>query len=361
MLLGNFNVFNLNGGRAIGLQDPTVWIKGGSIMNFYGGEATTTETYKTCLTNGYLPPYSLGLPVTAGGLSLCYSADGRGNVDSANLAGGINITSAMAGSGAFGQANATMLAFMIASIANSGSMTASISGGLQALCNIYGLTTVTANLGDGITRVGIISNITGSSVFSADIQAIEGKLIGASINGSSTVSPSITGVKWAQSDISGSSSLQGSLGALAGMVMAINAGGALSQALATALAHVSANITQSTDLSPESIATSVWNSIATEFNQTGTFGSKLNLASSGGIDYDTLVNSIWSALQSNYTDPATIGGVLALLQEKTTELHKIQGLDKSNPMTVTKTQRASGDVVMDLSGDGEEITIVTRQ
>jgi len=43
------------------------------------------------------------------------------------------------------------------------------------------------------------------------------------------------------------------------------------------------------------------------------------------------------------------------------ELHKIQGLDISNPMTVTPTLRTAGDIDLELSGDGESITIVTRK
>lgn len=42
------------------------------------------------------------------------------------------------------------------------------------------------------------------------------------------------------------------------------------------------------------------------------------------------------------------------------EMHKIQGLDASNPMTVTPTLRSAGSIDLDLSGDGENITIVTR-
>jgi len=42
------------------------------------------------------------------------------------------------------------------------------------------------------------------------------------------------------------------------------------------------------------------------------------------------------------------------------ELHKIQGLDAANPMTVTPTSRTSGSIDLTISGDGETETIVTR-
>jgi len=43
------------------------------------------------------------------------------------------------------------------------------------------------------------------------------------------------------------------------------------------------------------------------------------------------------------------------------ELHKLQGLDASNPMTVTPTSRQAGSIDQEISGDGETTTTVTRQ
>lgn len=51
---------------------------------------------------------------------------------------------------------------------------------------------------------------------------------------------------------------------------------------------------------------------------------------------------------------------LAELQLKVDELHKIQGLDPLNPMTVTQNNRAAGDINLDLTGNGETLTVVTR-
>ncbi len=43
------------------------------------------------------------------------------------------------------------------------------------------------------------------------------------------------------------------------------------------------------------------------------------------------------------------------------ELYKLQGLDVDNPMTVTPTQRSVDNINLDISGDGENVTVVTRQ
>lgn len=42
-------------------------------------------------------------------------------------------------------------------------------------------------------------------------------------------------------------------------------------------------------------------------------------------------------------------------------LYAIQGLDALRPLTVTQSTRTAGDINLELAGDGEEITIVTRQ
>ena len=42
------------------------------------------------------------------------------------------------------------------------------------------------------------------------------------------------------------------------------------------------------------------------------------------------------------------------------ELHKLQGLDASNPMTVTPTSREAGSISQTISGDGSTTSTVTR-
>lgn len=41
-------------------------------------------------------------------------------------------------------------------------------------------------------------------------------------------------------------------------------------------------------------------------------------------------------------------------------LGMLQGLDKHNPMTVTHTSRVSGDIMLTITGDGVNTSIVTR-
>ena len=71
----------------------------------------------------------------------------------------------------------------------------------------------------------------------------------------------------------------------------------------------------------------------------------------------TDISQISSDLTQLGTDTSqSSGDILALVDE----IHKIQGLDSSNPMTVTPTTRDAGSIHLDLTGDGETSTTVTR-
>jgi hypothetical protein len=57
----------------------------------------------------------------------------------------------------------------------------------------------------------------------------------------------------------------------------------------------------------------------------------------------------------------TVGSGLSVgEQAKLDDLHKLQGLDASNPMTVTAASRVAGAVSQTITGDGETTTTVTR-
>jgi len=43
------------------------------------------------------------------------------------------------------------------------------------------------------------------------------------------------------------------------------------------------------------------------------------------------------------------------------ELHKLQGLNKSHPMTVTPSKRTVDNIDLTISGDGENVSVVTRE
>ena len=59
-----------------------------------------------------------------------------------------------------------------------------------------------------------------------------------------------------------------------------------------------------TELSPQGLAQAVWNSLATEYNTSGTMGKKLNTASSGGVDMNALAQAVWEYGMRSLTESA---------------------------------------------------------
>ena len=72
----------------------------------------------------------------------------------------------------------------------------------------------------------------------------------------------------------------------------------------SALGYMTGEMTPFTELSPEGLASAVWNSLATEYNTNGTMGAKLNLASSWGVDYDALAQVVWEYGVRSLTESA---------------------------------------------------------
>ena len=69
------------------------------------------------------------------------------------------------------------------------------------------------------------------------------------------------------------------------------------------------------------------------------------------INGNNISSGIWNG--------ATI--VNELITTKIDELYKMQGLDRNNPMTITTASRMAGNIELGITGDGINITTVTRQ
>ena len=76
-----------------------------------------------------------------------------------------------------------------------------------------------------------------------------------------------------------------------------------------------------TELSPEGLASAVWNSLSTEFNTSGTMGAKLNTASSGGVDMNALAQAVWEYGMRSLTESAGLS---------TEEHEKLMSLENSS-------------------------------
>lgn len=175
----------------------------------------------------------------------------------------------------------------------------------------------TFTLGD-LTVVGG-KNTAGSTDITFTVGPSQLNLIVSAV-GNAAITFTLTGLLQSVAPASGNANITftvgpSTLGALAGVfgnvTVTIDADGVIQ-----AIGNLSGAITPYTELSPQNLAAAVWQAIATEYNDTGTMGNKLNLASSGGIDYDTLAQAVWTyvsrTLTSGGNDCLTLPQFLAL-------------------------------------------------
>lgn len=231
------------------------------------------------------------------------------------------------------------------------------SGGIGCTGGIISVGDIlAANLAAGI---GIEATLAGIGEIN---NAAMGLIVSAvaTLTGSGLFNSDVVGKLDATATLAGTGDITGTLGALAGLLSDITSKGEISNTTINAKAFMSADITPFTELSPQALAASVWNTLAADFNTLGTMGQKLNSAAVGGVDYEALANAVWEAISAEHIDPASLGGLMAALQLKVDELHKLQGLDGDNPMTVSNTRRIAGDIELAITEQGSNTTKVIR-
>lgn len=169
MLLGNFSYRTANPGREIGGQyrNKFNWRKAGSCMQFYFGDhVVTNETIKSSFPNGYVPHASFILAPKAGGMSTINEVEGVGTL-SGNAVKGINILSALSGSGGFATSSLSMIVQAVAALTGSGSLSGSMVLKLAMASDLAGSGNVTAALK---VIAGVVGNLTGSGTVSANLR-----------------------------------------------------------------------------------------------------------------------------------------------------------------------------------------------
>lgn len=148
--------------------------------------------------------------------------------------------------------------------------------------NITGPTTITFTVGP--SQLDLVVSAIGESSITF---TVGGTLAGAlSAVGSSTVTFTV-----------GPSTLGAIIDAVASALVQFT-----TEATPRATGNIEGAVTPFTELSPQNLAAAVWRAIATDYNDTGTMGNKLNLASSGGIDYDALAEAVWEYVNRTLTD-----------------------------------------------------------
>lgn len=369
MLLGNYTQLNANVGKGVGgFTNPYQWMKVSDVMLFYSGEASVLgETDKSSFNNGYTPPYSWVTAPKAGGLSAVNGLIGINTFQNINLAGGLNAETLIEGNGDISTATLIGLGVIVSSLTSSNTLNVNISGAVNLAADLVSVGDLNGALG---AIIGILADLNGSGELNGNVGsalnavatlANGGDLVGAiigsvqmvsSIVGSNSVVSNIIGTWNMQSDITSTSTLVSSLGAIANLVSELINTSSLSISQGALPTNIEADITSASELSPQSLAAAVWNSIAASFNSAGTMGNKLNSASAAGDPWGAILPSTYVSGEAGY--------ILAQIQTLVNELHTIQGLDPNNPATTTQDSVDAGVIHIDITGDGETSTTFTR-
>lgn len=141
----------------------------------------------------------------------------------------------------------------------------------------------------------LASDLTGTGTIStANLSMIV--QMAAALLGSCTVSASLKGSIQMAASLAGSGDLTASINIIAGVVAALTGSGTVSATL-RGTASLEADITPFTELSPENIAASVWNSLAADFNAVGSMGEKVNDAGSAANPWTEVIESGYTAAE----------------------------------------------------------------
>ena len=370
MLIRNYSYINQQLGRQLGgLTSPLVYGRPEVMRNYYcQSDITNIESIKKdSFTTGTYPPYSYVIAEKGGLLSATTSVYGTGLFENLNLAGGLNGESTLTGVGDL-TSTLSALAFLISSLTASSTLSGNLNAAVSIAADLVGsgdltgtlaaLVEIVANLnGDGdlsgtiASAIYMTASLVGSGDLVGGIQAVVQIL--ADLTGSGDLSGAIIG-NWSMvCALSGTNSLVADIQAVALILSDLTSSGTISLSSGAVPGDLAAIITSCSELSPDSLASAVWAALQVNINNPGTAGAALLAAGSAGDPWSTILPASYTGTQA--------GAILDRIQTLIDELHKIQGLDASSPMTVTPTQRTSGAIDLAITGNGETSTTVTRQ
>jgi hypothetical protein len=260
--------------------------------------------------NGYYVGGAWVLPETSGNLSVVNGIIGIHAFTVSNLAGGLNTESIITGNGDITTANLNALAFLISALNQNSLLTSDISGSVNVSSNLAGSGDLNGSLG---ALVSIVADLNGSGNLSASIsgavQAIAGLSSSGDLQGSifatvellsdltgtSDLTSAIIGNWDMVSNLLGNSNLTSSIDAKAFLESNILSSNNLVVNNGSVVGSMSSNITSLSELSPESLASSVWNALASQYNVSGTMGEKMNGDGSAGNPWTEIIEGTYTA------------------------------------------------------------------
>lgn len=151
MLVGNYTVLSKNpgrdiGGGAIGLGMNRGEFNKGALAR--GAFTSATWDPLSGVPDGYRPPYSWVLPITAGGLSARNALIGNGELTGA-IAGGLNAESSLVGTGSLVGVGALIVSLQ-AALSGAGALT----GAAEAFLNLAASLAGAGDIDGALTAIG---------------------------------------------------------------------------------------------------------------------------------------------------------------------------------------------------------------
>lgn len=137
------------------------------------------------------------------------------------------------------------------------------------------LTAAATLAGSGAMGVNGVAALTGTATLVGTGALIVSAV--AAITAGVTVTADVLAILQLSADLAASGNVTGALVALGNAVAAITGAGTVTPT-PSAIGHMEAAIQPYTELSPQSLASAVWSSLAASFNEAGTMGEALNFA-----------------------------------------------------------------------------------
>ena len=262
-LLGNFSVYNKGPGLFLagvgsGATNPvtveaqvrSTFNKAGAIRNFILMDGASGAADTLAIPTGNYPPNTWMIPKTAGEMSTGPNVSGSGSTGTPNLAGGVNISAGLTGTGST-NVGLNAIAICAASLSGAGDITSSV---MNALGVMQAALTGSGNVASTLNALGaLIASVSGSGdVTNAALIGVQSAFMVAALSGSGSVSALVNALGTLQASVSGSGNITNAAG-----VAALPLGASLSgsgditgNANLNALGNLLAGLAGSSSLSP---------------------------------------------------------------------------------------------------------------
>ena len=114
------------------------------------------------------------------------------------------------------------------------------------------------------------------------------------------------------------------------------------------------------DVMADTMVSEFWGALATDNNDAGTMGNKLNTASSGGVDYVALADAVRTELTPELTQIMLIeNGLTPTQAAMVASMYELVGLDPMKPLIVTQNSRQAGSIMQQIATNASQ-TVITR-